>query len=136
MTKHTQILNTIGEIRRSHSEMTNIYLNGSCLNMFCILRSIYPQAKAWFNIDHVITEIDGRFYDITGQVQKTNHMPFTEIYNKRRTSRSFTHMYNSERDICAAVNVSKTIRDINVIAYGPGSSSERMEDIKKVLQNG
>ena len=69
------------------------------MNFFCILRCVYPGAKAWYDMNHVITEIDGRFYDITGQVKKGGHLPFTEIYNKRRTSRAFTQMYNAEHEI-------------------------------------
>ena len=76
--------------------MENIFLYGSCMNMFCILRTVYPNAKAWYNANHIITEIEGKFYDITGEVKKGNHLPFTSYYNKRRTSRAFTQMYNAE----------------------------------------
>lgn len=96
MNQHQRILNTISAIRDSHSQMENIFLQGSCLNLFCILRTIYPQAQPWFNIDHIITEIDGRYYDITGQVSNKRYLRFTEFYNRRRTSRSFTRMFKAE----------------------------------------
>jgi hypothetical protein len=76
--------------------MENIFLNGSCVNFFCVLRSIHPDAEAFFNIDHVVTRIDGRFYDITGRVSGKGFQPFTAFFNKRRTARSFTQMFNAE----------------------------------------
>ena len=79
--------------------MVNIFSYGSCMNFFCILRSIYPEAKPFYNMSHVITKIDNNYYDITGQVRKDGHFPFTQIYNKKRTSRSFTQMFNAEFDI-------------------------------------
>lgn len=97
--KHRRILNTISFIRESHSEMVNIFSKGSCLNFFCILHSIYPEAECYFNIDHVISKIDGKYYDITGEVNGKGYMKWTQYYNKRRTSRSFTLMYNNEYEI-------------------------------------
>lgn len=101
MTKHRQILNLISLLRESHSEMVNIFTKGSCLNLFLILHSIYPEAKPLFNIDHVITEIDNKCYDIRGQVSKKGYYPFSEYYNKKGISKSFSQMlkysYKSER---------------------------------------
>lgn len=100
MNKHRKILSLITLIRESHSAITDIYTKGSCLNFFCILHSIYPEAIAWFNINHIISEIDGKFYDITGEVKCTSdYMKYTEWYNKRRTSRSFKRMYTNELKI-------------------------------------
>lgn len=92
MTKHRQILNIISLIRDSHPDMKTIFTEGSCLNLFLILHSIYPEAKPLFNIDHVITEIDNRCYDITGQVSKKGYSPFSEYYNKKGISKSFSQM--------------------------------------------
>lgn len=95
-------LHVISEIRNSHSEMENIFLYGSCLNLFCILRVIFPQAKAWYSqkYGHTITEIDAKFYDITGRVYKDeSYYRFTQIWT--RTSRAFTQMYNGEYNLNA-----------------------------------
>lgn len=96
ISKHQRILNQIATIRSAHSYMSEIFLYGSCLNFFCILKSIYPEAEAYFNVDHVITRIDSRCYDITGAVNAKGYKPITDFYNKRRTSRAFTQMFNSE----------------------------------------
>ena len=97
MNKHQRILNLITFIRESHTEMTNIYLKGSCLNFFCILHSIYPEAIAWFNINHIITEIDGKYYDITGEVSNKNYFKYVGTYSNM--SRSFRNMYRNEYKI-------------------------------------
>lgn len=95
--KHRRILNTISFIRESHSEMVNIFSKGSCLNFFCILHSIYPEAECYFNIDHIISKIDDKYYDITGEVKNVEkYQKFTEWYNKKGTKRSFTQMYKVE----------------------------------------
>lgn len=113
----------IGLIRDSHPTMVDIYTKGSCLNFFLILHSIYPEAVAYFNIDHIITEIDGVFYDVNGcvspaevgesvglstsktltnqrfasctEISRGNYKKYTQYYNKRRTSRSYKQMYNA-----------------------------------------
>lgn len=97
MSKHSRILNLITLIRESHSKMEDIFTKGSCLNFFCILHSIYPEAQPWFNIDHIISEIDGKFYDVTGEIKDvTGYQRYTEWYDKKGTRRSFTQMYNYE----------------------------------------
>lgn len=93
MTKHRKILNIISEIRNSDESMVSIFTEGSCMNFHMILRAIFPEAEAWYNIDHIITKIDNRFYDITGCVSGKGYQPFTSFYNKRRTSRAYIQMY-------------------------------------------
>jgi hypothetical protein len=99
MTKHREILNLISEIRNSHSQMVNIFTLGSCLNFHLILRKIYPDAIPLYNIDHVITKIGGKCYDITGCVPCKGFFPFSECYRKKGIKRAFKQMYKSEYSI-------------------------------------
>lgn len=46
--------------------MIELYTEGRCYDFFLILRSIYQDAEAWYDGDHVFTKINGRFYDIRG----------------------------------------------------------------------
>lgn len=92
MTKHLEILNFISEIRNSHSRMVDIFSLGSCLNFYLILRKVYPESIPLYNIDHVVTKIDGRCYDITGCVSCKGYLPFSEYYDKKGISRSFKQM--------------------------------------------
>lgn len=79
--------------------MSNIFNYGSCMNLFCILRVLYPEAKAYYNQDHIITEIGGIYYDIEGVANPRGYTLFTEWYNKERTSRAFKQMYNANYKI-------------------------------------
>lgn len=77
-----------------------VFLNGSCLNFFLILRAVFPGAKPFYNIDHIITKIGDRYYDITGEVKCTpDYMPYRSIYSKKGLIRSFRQMYRAEADL-------------------------------------
>ena len=60
------------ELRDSADIQYKIFTEGSCFRLYCILKVIFPQAKVyWSDRDgHAITEIDGKFYDIGGEVTK------------------------------------------------------------------
>lgn len=97
MNKHKQILRLIKEIRESHSEMVNIFTMGSCINLYCILKVIYLDAVAYTNSDHIITKIDDKFYDITGEISDVGYLPFFEIYAKKeKTLKTFYDMYKNQ----------------------------------------
>jgi len=61
-----QPLAFIERVRESFKDSSFVYKNGSCFEFYLILRSVFPGAVAWTNLDHVWTEIDGRLYDIDG----------------------------------------------------------------------
>lgn len=79
--------------------MVDIFTLGSCLNFHLILKSIYPESELLFNIDHVVTKIDGKCYDITGCVNCKDYSKFSEYYHKKRISRAFSYMLTSEYTI-------------------------------------
>lgn len=81
MSTHPDILAFISVIRNSFKGSETVYTRGSCYRFYTILKHLYPQAKAYYNSDHVITEIGGKFYDITGEVSKTNHLPVDDYYS-------------------------------------------------------
>ena len=101
MIKHQQILNLICLIRESHSTMIKIFTEGSCFNFYLILRKIYPESIPYYNINHVITKIDGRYYDITGEikeniVKRDKYSPFFGWYSKDGTRRAVRQMIRYE----------------------------------------
>ena len=97
MTKHRKILNIIYNIRESHSSMVDIFTKGSCINMFLILHSIFPEAIPYSNNDHIVTKIDDRLYDINGVVLNTdNYIPYSSYYNKKTFNRQFKSIYTNE----------------------------------------
>lgn len=78
--------------------MVDVFSKGSCINLFMILRSIYPESIPYHNIDHVITKIDSNFYDINGAVIDTRgYMKLNDFSNrKKRIRKAFKEMYNGE----------------------------------------
>lgn len=94
---HRNVLLLISRIRGSHSTMEEIFLRGSCLNMFEILRAVYPDAQMYYNMDHVITKIGDRFYDITGEAKPTpNHERFGAANDKLWMRRAYSQMKRFE----------------------------------------
>ncbi len=81
--KHRQILKFIKSIRESIIGAEFIYKNGSCYQFYLILKSIIPEAKAYYNVDHCITKIADRYYDIGGEVECTNHHSVDEYYDHK-----------------------------------------------------
>ncbi len=71
------------QIRTIVPEAIDKYTKGQCLDFFWILKRFFPQAEAYYDCDHVITLIDGRYYDITGEVDCENHLLMREHYYER-----------------------------------------------------
>ncbi|GLQ20523.1 hypothetical protein ACFFUB_00565 [Algimonas porphyrae] len=64
--KEAEPLQVIGAIRDSFQDAAFVYKNGSCFELYRILRTIFPEARPWTNFDHVWVEIAGKLYDIDG----------------------------------------------------------------------
>lgn len=83
--------------------MVNIFSGGSCLNFYFILRRVWPQAIPFYNINHIITKIDDRYYDITGDVtnlvKKDGYSPFHSWYDYKRTRRAISQMMRAEFNV-------------------------------------
>ena len=60
----------IKRIRESYKHSVTVYTQGGCYQFYLILEEIFPEAIAWYcQINgHIYTEINGKFYDITGEV--------------------------------------------------------------------
>jgi hypothetical protein len=64
----------ISVIRDSFIGSQQVYTEGSCYHFFLILKEVFPEAEAYYDLDHIITKIDGKFYDITGEVKESYGM--------------------------------------------------------------
>lgn len=71
--KNKQIINFLDELRESADDMYEIFTEGSCYRLYKILKTLYPQAEAyWSESDgHAITKIDNSYYDIGGEIKKS-----------------------------------------------------------------
>ena len=69
---HPEIIRFIETIRETDEKaMVEYYTNGGCYRFFLIL-GFLGKATPWYDGNHVITELNGRYYDITGEVEKTD----------------------------------------------------------------
>lgn len=73
-----QVLKFIETIRESFSDAVKVYTSGSCYKFYLILKEVFPEAICYYDISHVITRIGDNYYDITGEVENTNHFPVEE----------------------------------------------------------
>jgi len=64
----TSVTAFLSMLRALHPDLEWQCLRGSCFRLYLLLKEVWPNAEPWCNIDHVITEIDGLFYDIRGEV--------------------------------------------------------------------
>jgi len=66
--QHKVIIKFIKVIRESFPDAPIAYTFGGCYGLYTILKAVFPGAKAYFteNVDHILTKIDGRFYDVYG----------------------------------------------------------------------
>lgn len=66
------ILEFLKELKYSYYLNAKIYTEGSCFRLYRILKAIYPQANPYYSHieGHWITEIDGKYYDINGEINK------------------------------------------------------------------
>lgn len=93
MSKHAQILDFLKELRQSNPVIEEIYLLGSCLNLFHVLKVFFPESTCYYGHvpGHVITKIDDRYYDITGEIKNVcDYVPIKEIW---------THKYKDEASL-------------------------------------
>ena len=65
-----KVENFLKELKDSADIQYKIFTEGSCFRLYCILKTIWEDAQVyWSDRDgHAITKIDGKYYDIGGQV--------------------------------------------------------------------
>jgi hypothetical protein len=90
----SKVLDFIKVIRESFKGSEIVYTQGSCYQFYKILKHVFPTAEAYYNSDHVLTEIDGKFYDITGEVEKTNHLRVKDHYDEAKLNKLIYKLWN------------------------------------------
>jgi hypothetical protein len=74
MNVHVDVEKFIAVIRDSFIGSQQVYTEGSCYHFYLILKEVFPNAECWYDEDHVITKVDGKFYDITGEIRPNTQM--------------------------------------------------------------
>jgi hypothetical protein len=59
----------IAAIRDSFIGSQQVYTEGSCYHFYLILKQVFPNAEPYYDLDHVLTKIEDKYYDITGEVR-------------------------------------------------------------------
>lgn len=72
------ILYLIKLIRDSFKNSIEVYTKGSCVKFCMILKYIFPKGKILYDCNHAIFELNNRYFDISGEVEKENHIPIEE----------------------------------------------------------
>lgn len=68
-------------LRDSDRYIETIFLNGGCYRFHHFLKSMYPEAEPYMDINkgHVVTKLFGKFFDITGVLsERREWIPMTD----------------------------------------------------------
>lgn len=62
------------------------YMEGMCYRVFAALRSVYPQAQAWYDpiVGHIYTRIDDKWWDIRGAHDDIPHASVVLTVERRK----------------------------------------------------
>ncbi len=103
----------IKELRESSDRMYNIFTQGSCVRLFCMLNVFYEDATMyWSDRDgHAITKIDGKYYDIGGRVapKYVNIKEYHPVPSKHIDG--YRLLKNTEEEVKLFVSVEKYFKD-------------------------
>lgn len=94
MNKEELILKSLESLRDSYPGAKKMFLEGGCYRLYHILKAIFPKAKAYYDSNHVITKIDSKYYDITGEVKKEKHLEVDIFYGHNHLKEEFGHACN------------------------------------------
>ncbi len=81
---HDYAIFFIDTVRNSFPNAVEIYAKDNCYKFHLILKAVFPSASYYRNSTHVITKIRDRYYDITGEVEKTDHVSEIEYYSHNK----------------------------------------------------
>ena len=68
--RSTNVESFIAKVRDSFIGSQQVYTEGSCYHFYLILKEVFPDAEPWYDNEHIVTKIGGKFYDITGEIRK------------------------------------------------------------------
>lgn len=82
----------ISGLRASDKYIETIFMKGGCYRFHLFLKSLFPDSEAMINVlnDHVITAVNGQYFDITGEVDGKNYRPLSEADKQIVESWSFS----------------------------------------------
>lgn len=102
-----ELVRMLDALRTSHPDMEQLYMYGQCYNLFRIIRTIRPQAEAWYCMieGHIYTRVGVYWYDIRGV-----HYKISEYASKLDHRRSHKPHRWGKDDDRRLVDTYKTIQ--------------------------
>ena len=78
---HQKVLDEIARLTHHGSEsIVFAYRYGLCFKFYLDIKRRFHCAKAYYDSDHVIVHLFGRYYDATGEVARVRHIDMIEHY--------------------------------------------------------
>jgi hypothetical protein len=74
-------------IRDSFVGAEYVYKNGSCWYFANILKTIYPKGKIMESHDHAVFVLDGKYYDIEGEIHPEKYNATNSVDRLSRTNK-------------------------------------------------
>ena len=68
----------------------------NCFHFAKLLTDIFPDSRIYYNSDHCITLIEGKFYDFDGEADSKGYLPLSNFYSPERLSDLFTKEFGKE----------------------------------------
>jgi hypothetical protein len=97
MDRHEKIIAIIKAIRESFGASIAVYTMGNCYQFYEILKTIFKDAEAYYDGNHVWTKIGDRFYDIRGEKIFTIMPNLNLIKDQDRIDSLSGNKYTDER---------------------------------------
>lgn len=72
--KEIDVLEFITTVRASFGGSIAVYTMGNCYQFYEILKVVFPNAEPYESGGHVVTKINGEFYDIKGKMDKEKYI--------------------------------------------------------------
>lgn len=104
---HVSILEFCKIVRDSFAHAEFVYTKGSCYKFHEILKTKFD-AEPYTNIDHIISKVGNRFYDITGEVDGSSYLPL-------RVEKAQLEFYqgNNKADIADPWFIERLLRNLS-----------------------
>lgn len=90
------VIDIIKSIRESSGSSIAIYTYGGCYQFYEILKTIIPDAEAFYDGNHVWTKINYKFYDILGERTSCDAL-LTPIIDQERIDSLSVNKWTDER---------------------------------------
>lgn len=125
------VIEFITTIRESFSGSITVYTMGNCYQFYEILKVVFPGAEPFESGGHVITKINGKFYDIRGEKDMTiiKAIPVKddriELFTKNKWSDERRKEYAKE---CAEKMWKNTKKRDNVVTIDENGDINIKED--------